>query len=186
MLIRSAGTSEAIVLKNLKRSSAASGRTTIIIAHRLATVRNADQIIVMRDGVVEEEGRHESLVQANGVYAELVQAQQFEKRGEASAAPSIRSFKEQPPSEESTSISISAETTHVMNENLKLSAWQLIKRCIMLSQQEMPAIVVGLLCSIFSGAVIIGEVHLLTTLSGLERTNHTVGTNFWKSCGAFE
>jgi ATP-binding cassette subfamily B (MDR/TAP) protein 1 len=53
-------TSEAMVLENLRRSSAASGRTTIIIAHRLATVKDADRIVVMKDGGVVEEGRHDS------------------------------------------------------------------------------------------------------------------------------
>jgi ABC-type glutathione transport system ATPase component len=159
------GTSEAIVLENLKRSSQASGRTTIIIAHRLATVRNADQIIVMKDGAVEEEGQHETLVQANGVYAELVQAQQFEKRGEASAAPSILSstrsvHKERQHSEESTESSGSIHTTSVPDMP-KLSATQLILRCVAMSRGEYPAIFVGLVCSIFSGGVIIGEVSLL-------------------------
>jgi len=84
------GTSEAIVLDNLRRSSAATGRTTIIIAHRLATVRDADRIIVMKDGVVEEDGRHDTLLKQDGIYAELIRAQQFEKR-QTSAASSIRS-----------------------------------------------------------------------------------------------
>lgn len=53
-------TSEAMVLENLRRSSATSGRTTIIIAHRLATVKDADRIVVMKDGGVVEEGRHDS------------------------------------------------------------------------------------------------------------------------------
>lgn len=67
------------MLENLRRSSVATGRTTIIIAHRLATVRDADRIIVMKDGHIEEDGRHESLIKANGLYAELTRAQQFEK-----------------------------------------------------------------------------------------------------------
>ncbi len=47
------------------------GRTAIVIAHRLSTVRNADRIIVLRDGQIIEEGNHESLLAANGHYAEL-------------------------------------------------------------------------------------------------------------------
>lgn len=54
-------TSEAMVLENLRRSSSKSGRTTVIIAHRLATVKDADRIIVMKDGAVVEEGRHDIL-----------------------------------------------------------------------------------------------------------------------------
>jgi ATP-binding cassette subfamily B (MDR/TAP) protein 1 len=157
------GTSEAIVLENLKRSSVESGRTTIIIAHRLATVRNADRIIVMKDGNVEEEGEHDALVRANGVYAELVQAQQFEKRGETSTAPSIISssrstHKEQPPSE-GTEVSLSVDTTPVL-DTPKMSATRLISRCVALSRQEFPAIIVGLVCSIISGGIIMGEVSL--------------------------
>jgi ATP-binding cassette subfamily B protein len=47
------------------------GRTALVIAHRLSTVRNADRIIVIRDGEIIEEGNHESLLAAGGHYAEL-------------------------------------------------------------------------------------------------------------------
>jgi len=163
------GTSEAIVLENLKHSSAKSGRTTIIIAHRLATVRNADRIVVMKDGKLQEEGQHEALVQANGVYAELVQAQQFEKRGEASTAPSISSssrtsHKEQLQSQGDSNSARSADSKTTI-ESPRLSAITLISRCVALSRQESPAIIIGLLCSIISGALIIGEVCLRLWLS---------------------
>ncbi len=51
------------------------GRTTIVIAHRLATVRAADRIIVMNDGVIVEEGNHESLIKQDGLYARLARMQ---------------------------------------------------------------------------------------------------------------
>ncbi|GGF91182.1 ABC transporter ATP-binding protein [Paenibacillus abyssi] len=47
------------------------GRTTLVIAHRLSTVKHADRIIVMRSGMIEEEGTHETLLQLGGYYAEL-------------------------------------------------------------------------------------------------------------------
>jgi len=50
------------------------GRTAVIIAHRLATVRDADRIVVIRDGAVAEDGDHASLVAAGGVYADLYAA----------------------------------------------------------------------------------------------------------------
>jgi ATP-binding cassette, subfamily B, bacterial len=50
----------------------AEGRTTIVIAHRLSTVRDADQIAVLDGGLVVERGTHEELVAAGGRYAELV------------------------------------------------------------------------------------------------------------------
>ena len=52
------------------------GRTSIIIAHRLATIRNADQIYVLKDGEIAESGTHESLILKNkGIYANLVKMQ---------------------------------------------------------------------------------------------------------------
>ncbi|MEN0003306.1 MAG: ABC transporter ATP-binding protein [Bacteroidota bacterium] len=47
------------------------GRTAIIIAHRLSTIRNADKILVLKDGTVFEQGTHETLVEQRGIYAEL-------------------------------------------------------------------------------------------------------------------
>jgi len=54
---------------------AAKGRTTLIIAHRLTTVTSADNIIVLNNGRVEEQGTHEALLSKNGLYAQLWQQQ---------------------------------------------------------------------------------------------------------------
>ena len=54
------------------------GRTSFVIAHRLSTIRNADVILVMRDGDIVEQGSHEELLAKNGFYAELYNSQ-FEK-----------------------------------------------------------------------------------------------------------
>ncbi|MBQ9329742.1 MAG: ABC transporter ATP-binding protein [Oscillibacter sp.] len=51
------------------------GRTCFVIAHRLATIQNADRILVLADGTLAEEGRHEDLLSAGGVYAGLYDAQ---------------------------------------------------------------------------------------------------------------
>ncbi|KAF2870539.1 P-loop containing nucleoside triphosphate hydrolase protein [Massariosphaeria phaeospora] len=53
----------------------AQNRTTIVIAHKLSTVRNADNIAVMSDGHVVEQGTHNDLIEADGAYARLVRAQ---------------------------------------------------------------------------------------------------------------
>ena len=52
-----------------------SGRTSFVIAHRLSTIRNADLILVMKDGRIVESGNHESLLKADGFYAELYNSQ---------------------------------------------------------------------------------------------------------------
>lgn len=51
------------------------GRTSFIIAHRLSTIRNADLILVMRDGDIVEQGNHEDLLEQQGFYAELYNSQ---------------------------------------------------------------------------------------------------------------
>ena len=51
------------------------GRTSFIVAHRLSTIRNADSILVMRDGHIVEQGNHESLLSQNGFYADLYHSQ---------------------------------------------------------------------------------------------------------------
>ena len=51
------------------------GRTVITIAHRLTTIRDADQIIVIAGGVVAESGTHDELIAKNGIYAQLHRTQ---------------------------------------------------------------------------------------------------------------
>ena len=51
------------------------GRTTLVVAHRLSTVKNADRILVITDGEVTENGTHEELVELGGLYAELYRYQ---------------------------------------------------------------------------------------------------------------
>ena len=59
------------------------GRTSFVIAHRLSTIRNANLILVMKNGDIVEQGTHDSLMKQNGLYAELYLSQ-FEQK-EASA-----------------------------------------------------------------------------------------------------
>jgi ATP-binding cassette subfamily B protein len=51
------------------------GRTTFAIAHRLSTILDADRILVMRDGRIVEQGRHEELLAKKGLYSELYNEQ---------------------------------------------------------------------------------------------------------------
>lgn len=60
---------EALVQEAL--AHALKGRTSIVIAHRLSTVRAADQILVLQEGNIAERGKHDELVNAGGLYSEL-------------------------------------------------------------------------------------------------------------------
>jgi len=74
--------SEAAVQRAL--STALVGRTSLVIAHRLSTVRDADQILVVEDGRIAEQGRHEELLARGGLYTELYRTQ-FERQEPAAA-----------------------------------------------------------------------------------------------------
>ena len=65
--------SEKLVIDALERLM--KGRSVITIAHRLSTIRDADQIIVISNGIVAEKGTHEELIARNGIYAELHRTQ---------------------------------------------------------------------------------------------------------------
>ncbi|MBQ3900167.1 MAG: ABC transporter ATP-binding protein, partial [Clostridia bacterium] len=62
-------TTEVMIQESLEKLCA--GRTTIVVAHRLTTVRGADEIIVITDDGIEERGRHEDLLASGGLYSEL-------------------------------------------------------------------------------------------------------------------
>jgi ATP-binding cassette subfamily B protein len=61
--------SEALIQEALERLM--KGRTTFVVAHRLSTIRNADRIVAMRAGQIEEVGSHDALVKAGGLYSQL-------------------------------------------------------------------------------------------------------------------
>ena len=66
------------ILQNLGKNM--TGRTTVLIAHRVSTIKNADKIIVLDQGNIIEEGNHESLIELNGAYKELYEKQLLEEQ----------------------------------------------------------------------------------------------------------
>ena len=62
-----------VALENMMKN-----RTSIVIAHRLSTIQNADQIVVLNKGEIVEQGKHQELIDKNGVYKKLVDMQSFE------------------------------------------------------------------------------------------------------------
>jgi ATP-binding cassette subfamily B protein len=78
--------SESEVAVQQALSAALRGRTSLVIAHRLSTVRDADLILVVDDGRIVERGRHDELLSAGGLYAELYRTQ-FEGQAASSSSP---------------------------------------------------------------------------------------------------
>lgn len=76
--------SEGVVQAALDK--AAEGRTTIVIAHRLSTIKNAHNIVVLVGGKIVEQGTHGELIEREGTYAKLVEAQKLNEERDAQAA----------------------------------------------------------------------------------------------------
>lgn len=78
--------SEGVVRRGLQEASA--GRAVLLVAHRLATARHADRIVVLRRGRIRESGSHADLLAASGLYARLWRLQQVEGETETPTTPS--------------------------------------------------------------------------------------------------
>ncbi len=78
--------SESEVAVQLALKTALAGRTSVVIAHRLSTVREADQILVVSAGHIVERGTHDALLRADGLYAELYRTQ-FQRQEEEAGNP---------------------------------------------------------------------------------------------------
>ncbi len=74
---------ERLIQKALKKLL--SGRTSFVVAHRLSTIRNADVILVIKDGEIVEHGKHDELLGKKGFYYDLYMSQ-FKKQEEIEAA----------------------------------------------------------------------------------------------------
>ncbi|XP_004851267.1 multidrug resistance protein 1-like [Heterocephalus glaber] len=158
--------SEAVVQVALDK--AREGRTTIVIAHRLSTVRNADVIAGFDDGVIVEKGNHDELIKEKGVYYKLVTMQTqgndgelenevCESQGETDLAMSPKDSR---PSlkRRSTRRSVHGpqdqdrklSTKEALDENVPpVSFWRILN----LSLTEWPYLVVGVFCSIVNGGM---------------------------------
>lgn len=146
--------SEALVQDALERARVKS-RTTVVIAHRLATVRNADKIIVMTAGKVVEEGTHEVLVEQKGVYYELVRAQSL--LGGESSTSSLSSATTRVEDMAAERVEQGDQDVVLEEPEMLYSAGTLLRRCLDMSKPDAVIIAIGLIASIATGGIIMGE-----------------------------
>ncbi|XP_036182886.1 ATP-binding cassette sub-family B member 5 [Myotis myotis] len=146
--------SESVVQTALEKAS--KGRTTIVVAHRLSTIRTANLIVTIKDGVVVEKGTHAELMAKQSLYYSLAMSQDIKKADEqmesvayseknTSSAPlcSMNSIKSQftDKSEESTQ--------HKETGLPEVSLLKILK----LNKSEWPSVVLGTLASVLNGTV---------------------------------
>jgi len=134
------------------------GRTVLVVAHRLSTIRNADNIVVFQAGVVVEQGKHAELVKIpSGYYAELVAKQMM---GGESGEDTAAAVKRQASDKKENTASIRKE--HEANlhqhkitkeEKEAASKGKYLSRSFALNKPEYPWVVVGVVGAIMNGAV---------------------------------
>ena len=146
---------------------AAQGRTTIVIAHRLSTIKTADNIVVMSQGRIVEQGSHDELLEKKSAYYNLVEAQRISAENEEKNAEMDEAeeelVKSLTPEKEisreklersTTGKSVSSAILESRNSSSErqYSLWTLIKVVGSFNKKEVPYMLVGLVFSILAGA----------------------------------
>lgn len=153
--------SESLVQDALDRAS--QGRTTIVIAHRLSTIKKADNIVVMAKGQIVEQGTHEELIRADGVYASLVQAQELTSKNNPStrmSAGNDDTEKEEKVGMEEDKLALVRTATSAPSEfhskknekDQEYGTWELIKFSWAMNAGEHTTMTIGLVFSFLAGS----------------------------------
>jgi ATP-binding cassette subfamily B (MDR/TAP) protein 1 len=172
--------SEGLIMDAVK-SVAATGTTVVMVAHRLSTVSDSPNIVLMGAGKVIEQGNHDELMQLEGAYYNLIQAQQLndsdESSGEVSPATTTKSSQQKSSDTDDTPTisdaeAVSPEAKKKDKPVKKAGFWKLLLRCLRLAKPDSPIIALGLAASIISGGIILGEAivfgNLISVLNDLE------------------
>ncbi|KAM3178291.1 hypothetical protein ACTXT7_002875 [Hymenolepis weldensis] len=141
------------------------GRTVIMVAHRLTTVRNADKILVVDKGVVKESGTHDELVRYNGIYANMLSSQAKKKNEEYSDSEPESDAEERalPKGSKLTNVwkrtSRDGESESIASNSTNASSLavatrkNVLARAFMLNKPEFPIFFFGLFISFLSGVI---------------------------------
>jgi ATP-binding cassette subfamily B (MDR/TAP) protein 1 len=166
--------SEAAILTALGTSRSMSNRTTVMIAHRLASVKSADNIIVMGRGQILEQGDHESLMsRPDGFYRKLIEAQKLssDDASEISVVDSSDAIMEAADMDSDEEVVKSISVQEEMSDKSKtFGTFSIIQRCLALSRSRVVFTCLALLGSLTTGGLILGESiifgHLVELLNG--------------------
>ncbi|KAF8861738.1 ABC transporter-like protein [Acephala macrosclerotiorum] len=165
--------SEAAILTSLGASRSTGNRTTVMIAHRLASVRSADNIIVMGKGKILEQGDHETLMsRQNGAYRKLIEAQKLSSGYDSDKADdkSDLDIEASPEIEEGEVAKVTENQQETLDDSQKYGTFTIIRRCLALSRSRTLFTCLALLGSLTTGGLILGESiifgHLVQLLNG--------------------
>ncbi|CAG8474611.1 6198_t:CDS:2 [Racocetra persica] len=188
--------SEGIVQNALDKASM--GRTTIVIAHRLTTIRNAKKIIVMNKGVIVESGTHKELMDKKSFYFKLVETQQIQQTSKVEEnlnenEPDLFII---PPKDDITikdtikdnenpiiSAKQKADTEMGLKHNdCHYSSWELIKKIAFINGPESFILSIGIITSVLNGCIYpIFAITFANIIQALSETGETLRhkANFW-------
>lgn len=166
--------SEASILNALSKSRSSGNRTTVMIAHRLAAVKDADKIIVMDKGRIVEQGTHESLMMDmnSGPYRKLIEAQKFGSEETCEyPIPGVDGGVGKESLELDTQlIEVLSPDLNVSSKHSPLGTIAIIRRCLALSRARLFFTLLALVGSLITGGLIIAESiifgHLIQLLNG--------------------
>lgn len=164
--------SERLVMDAVKKA-AASGTTVVMVSHRLSTVTDSPNIVVMGAGRVVEQGDHEELMRLGGAYSSLIRAQGIGQNSSPdeslSSSPKVENS-----IETTSSTACSRLDTHEEEEAIeqgqskkkhtKSGFFHLLGRCLKLARSDSPLVFVGLVASLISGGIILGEAIIFGNL----------------------
>ncbi|TGO22465.1 hypothetical protein BPAE_0167g00070 [Botrytis paeoniae] len=167
--------SEAAILSSLAIARSSSKRTTVMVAHRLASVRAADNIIVMGKGLVLEQGSHDFLMsKPEGAYRQLIEAQRLNSSHKSQQVESLEL-----PTIEKSSTSSDGFSDHESNSvqdspeesdsefSKPLGTLAIIRRCFALTKSEIPFALLAFVACAATGGLVIGESIIFGNLVSL-------------------